>query len=389
MEERGRWRVVRVLFSSTPLAGHFGPMVPFVKSLARNGHAVAVAAPGALEPMVTALGADFWPLDNPAEDVIGPAFAAMREMSHEEATQWMAGEIFGRIRTEAAIPGLLHAADQWHPDVVVRETAEFAGGVVAELLSIPHCRIGIGIGRTEELFVRAAAAAVSDIRHAHGMPADPQGLQLREAPYLTLFPDGLEDQQSPAPPHALRFRDPSWRTPSIESGQQTPPFVYVTFGSVAAQLDGPSQVFTEALRAVAQLDIDVLVTIGHGMDPDRLGLLPPRIRVERWVDQASVLRTASAVLCHGGGGTVIGALAAGVPIVAVPLFAEDQHINARQIEAAGAGLRADPQHDELREALAAVLGHRHFQAAAGELARQIQTHTPTDDLDLPSALSPA
>jgi hypothetical protein len=88
---------MKVLFSSTPLAGHFGPMVPFVLSLLGSGHEVMVAAPSALGPSAAATGAEFWPLSDPPEDIIGPAFGAMQGMSHDEATQWMAGEIFGRI----------------------------------------------------------------------------------------------------------------------------------------------------------------------------------------------------------------------------------------------------------------------------------------------------
>lgn len=61
--------------------------------------------------------------------------------------------------------------------------------------------------------------------------------------------------------------------------------MYITFGSVAAQMDGISDVFTEAVRAVTQLNVNALITLGHGMGPNSLKPLPPRIRVERWVDQ--------------------------------------------------------------------------------------------------------
>ena len=46
------------------------------------------------------------------------------------------------------------------------------------------------------------------------------------------------------------------------------------------------------------------------------------------------------VLCHGGSGTTYGALAAGLPIVFVPMFA-DQRTNARLIAVAGAGIVVD------------------------------------------------
>jgi UDP:flavonoid glycosyltransferase YjiC (YdhE family) len=52
-----------------------------------------------------------------------------------------------------------------------------------------------------------------------------------------------------------------------------------------------------------------------------------------------VVAEAAAVVCHGGSGTVLGTLSAGVPLIVVPLFA-DQADNARRVEAVGAGLVA-------------------------------------------------
>jgi len=47
------------------------------------------------------------------------------------------------------------------------------------------------------------------------------------------------------------------------------------------------------------------------------------VHIARWVPQADVLRHARVVVCHGGSGTTLGALAAGVPLVVTPLF-DDQ-----------------------------------------------------------------
>jgi UDP:flavonoid glycosyltransferase YjiC (YdhE family) len=55
-----------------------------------------------------------------------------------------------------------------------------------------------------------------------------------------------------------------------------------------------------------------------------------------------VLEQADLVLCHGGSGTVYGALAAGIPVVVVPVFA-DQFENGRRVAATGAGLVVEPE----------------------------------------------
>jgi MGT family glycosyltransferase len=112
--------------------------------------------------------------------------------------------------------------------------------------------------------------------------------------------------------------------------------VYLTFGSVAPQLGFFPALYRSAIDALAPLPVRLLVTIGRDRDPADLGPLPANVRVERWLPQAEVVPHAAAVVCHGGSGTVRGALAAGVPVAILPLFA-DQPDNAVRVAALGAG----------------------------------------------------
>jgi len=102
------------------------------------------------------------------------------------------------------------------------------------------------------------------------------------------------------------------------------------------------------------LAVRALVTLGRDGDASSLGTLPANVHLEKWVPQRDVLAQASVVLCHGGSGTVFGALDVGVPLVVVPLFA-DQPANGRLIAQAGAGLVAGRSADQLRQALLRVL----------------------------------
>jgi MGT family glycosyltransferase len=111
----------------------------------------------------------------------------------------------------------------------------------------------------------------------------------------------------------------------------------MTFGSVIGHLPEAAGVFRAALAAVSGLPARVLLTVGRGIDPGNLGPRPGNVRVEQWVPQADVLAHAALVVCHGGSGTAFGALAAGVPLVICPLFA-DQSNNGRIVEMAGCGL---------------------------------------------------
>ncbi len=128
-------------------------------------------------------------------------------------------------------------------------------------------------------------------------------------------------------------------------GDPAQPLVYVTFGSVTGSLPPFAGVFREALDALADLPARVLMTVGRRVEPASLGPLPANAHVEQWLPQAAVLAQASAVLGHGGFGTTLGALAAGVPQVVAPIFTSDQVVNGTHVAAAGAGRTVPPGPD--------------------------------------------
>ena len=111
-----------------------------------------------------------------------------------------------------------------------------------------------------------------------------------------------------------------------------------------------------------------------------LGEPPPHVRGECWVDQATVLGHTAAVICHGGGGSVLGVLAAGARLSSFPCSAEDQHINAGRIAAVGAGLVAPPGAERMRSALRSVLTEHSCRATAASVAGEFQQHAGLDDL---------
>ena len=105
------------------------------------------------------------------------------------------------------------------------------------------------------------------------------------------------------------------------------------------------------------------------------------MRAERWIPQAEVFAEADAMVGHGGFGTTMGALLAGVPQVVVPLFA-DQPYNAARVAALGAGVATDPA--GVRAAVERVLAEPGFRAAAGRVALEAQALPSIDEA--PAAL---
>jgi MGT family glycosyltransferase len=149
------------------------------------------------------------------------------------------------------------------------------------------------------------------------------------------------------------------------------PLVLVTLGTVFAQECG--DLFTRLLAGVGALPVDVLVTVGPALDPAELGPQPPNVRVERHVPFAEVLPRCSAVVSHGGSGTVVAGLAAGVPCVVLPMGA-DQPLNADRVVALGVGRALDAvtaTPAEVRAAVCDVLEVPSYRRAAEAVRAEV------------------
>jgi len=378
---------VRALFSSTRGAGHFNPLVPFARAFERAGSEVLFAGPPDLAEPVESAGFRFSPFDAPPDEELGPVWARVPELPPEEANAVVVGEIFGRLNTTAALPRLREAFDSWRPDVVVRDPNEYGSAIAAELHGIPHARVAVSLASTEELGLGLAAGAVDAIRRVEGLSPDPSGDALRESPYLSVFPASLDEGGQP---DTHRFRDPAWEEPAAAlpdwwPGREDEPLVYVTFGSVAGGFAQALPAYAAALQAVAELPVRVLLTVGRDLDLAGLPGAPGNVRIERWVPQQDVLGRAAAAVVHGGSGSTLGAIAAGVPLVVVPLFA-DQPQNARRVAEVGAGLAVEPNRDDvpatiepLREAIRAVLRDPSYGERARALAGELRAEPPVDE----------
>jgi UDP:flavonoid glycosyltransferase YjiC (YdhE family) len=145
--------------------------------------------------------------------------------------------------------------------------------------------------------------------------------------------------------HRFRAAAPSARAPLPADWWpgNDDPLVYATFGSVTAgaHLSYYPALYRTLIDALAPLRMRLLVTVGEPRDLAELGALPPNVRAEHWIPQDDVLPHAAVIVCHGGLGSTLGAIAHGVPLVVVPLFSIDQVANGTAVARAGAGVTLD------------------------------------------------
>ena len=381
---------MRVLAGSTANDGHFGPLVPFLRALTDAGHEVAVAAPESYAATLGRTGFRHLPLADPPPQLIGPVMGRLPSMSFEEADATVIREVFGRIDAQAALPGAQEAVATWRPDVVLHEPAELATLAAAEARGVPHAQVVIGMSEVLALMVGHLRAPLAELGALAGLPEDRLEAALLGQPMFSPVPTALDRAGDPSFREDLdvrRFRDAAPSAPA--GGQPLPvwgdpdaPLVYVTFGSVTGSLPPFAGAFREALDALADVPARILMTVGRQVDPAGLGPWPANAHVEAWWPQDEILAEASALLGHGGFGTTLGALAAGVPQVVAPLFTGDQRINGRHVAAVGAGRTVDAGPDVVTRAAAevpVVLGDASYAGAARAVSQAMADLPPVSD----------
>ena len=315
-----------MLASTTAGAGHMGPLVPFARACVDAGHEVVMAAPTSFAASVAAAGFDHRPFPDVPPDVLGAVFGRLPTLSQHEAEEVVIGEVFGRLDAQAALPALLDLIADWKPDVVLRDPAELGSLAAARACGVPHVAAAIGVTRGAEILWPPLRGPATELDALSGLPDGTIFGAMMTERTLTPVPPLLDAAVGPPPAdaravHRFRTSDPAAQgSLPGEWGDPDHPLVYVSFGSVAAATGRYGALYPAVVEALADLNLRVLLTTGVGLDPVELGPLPANTRAERWWPQHDVMRHAAVVVGHGGFGTMMTALVAGVPQVVVPLF---------------------------------------------------------------------
>ena len=334
---------MRVLFSSTPAVGHVQPMLPLALYFKAGGHQVLWATGADGGERVRAAG-----IDTALAGWTAPErLLAYRErwpeassLQGEALTEHMFPRLFGLISAHAAFDDLLAIGRRYSPDVVVSEAGDFAAPIVAADLAVPQVTHAFGAVIPKER-VQAAAAETTDLWNRISQDPRPFG-GCYDHLYLDIYPASLSAQDLSHIRRVQRVRPGSL---NHRVGDELPadvaqllggdkPILYLTFGTVFNN----NSAFAAAVAAVARVpDIAAVVTVGPAGDPDMFGIQPPHVRIARYIPQDLLFPRCAVVISHGGSGTLLGALAAGIPQICLPQAA-DQFRNARACTAAGAGV---------------------------------------------------
>jgi UDP-N-acetylglucosamine transferase subunit ALG13 len=165
--------------------------------------------------------------------------------------------------------------------------------------------------------------------------------------------------------------EPGWAEPPTHpctSDQR--PLVLVGLSST---FQNQAALLQRIIDAIATLPVRAIVTTGPAIDPGEL-VAAGDVRVVRSAAHGPLIDQAAAVVTHCGHGTTLKSLAAGVPMVCIPM-GRDQDDTAARVVYHGAGVRLSPTASArtIRVAVTKMLERDEYRAAANKLATAI-TH---------------
>jgi len=365
---------MRMLFTTLQASGHFHPLVPIARAAVAAGHEVAVACAASFAPTVERVGfrafpAGFDDRGRPMHELF-PGFLKMTAAM----PYWGLPNIFVGVYAVTMVPDLLTIAREWQPDLIVRGSSEYGGCVAAEVLGIPHASVRTASPSSQHGMRHLVAEPLARLRELNGLPPDPDVAMPFRYLHLAAEPPRFRLPDGPVAPtaHLLRpvnFESGDEELPPWAADLPDRPTIYATLGTAASRSPAARTLFPAMLVALCDEPVNVIVTVGRYNDPADFGPQPGNVHIERFIPQSALLPHCDLVVHQGGFSTVTGALNAGLPMVVIPIFA-DQPYNAACCAALGVGAVIGPDErtpEAIREAVREVLATPSYRQNAEQV----------------------
>lgn len=328
---------MKILFVPLPGIGHAFPMVPLAWALRTAGHDITFLAGfdgveirNAGIPVVEAIPAGTSMMDDFA-DVLEEAPDIFESMAHLTNEEILGLKPMVVRPWDRYVDGYVKAAVEQRPDLIVYDPVFSAGMVAASLLDVPAIGHGYMLIRFTPDFLREHAADAFE-RHNADLPRRLATVEI-------------------GPPSLMEAGSSTWDTQYIpyNGGSVLPewlgerpqrPRVAISLGTPLPHRSSAGR-FDRILAAAAEVDAEFALTVNEATASTLS--LPDNVRATGWVPLFNLLQTCSAVIHHGGSGTMFTTAVSGLPQMIIPEGADNDY-NARLLRDFGCGLHVGPKH---------------------------------------------
>ncbi|WP_433944662.1 macrolide family glycosyltransferase [Paenibacillus sp. SN-8-1] len=379
--------MARVLFINGGSEGHINPTIGVVQGLIARGEEVVYFCIEAYRERIEKTGATVRTFDD--QRFIKAFISGGRNYLLERVNGLL-------LTADVVIPSVLEQIKDEHFDYIIHDSMFGCGRLIAQILKLPAINSCTSFAHTtvsferllDRSFIEAPEEIVKTINNKFqsltAMVEDKYGVQIH-SPYevfcnpapLTLVyttrefqPHGEVFDQTykfVGPSISTRFTEDHFDLTAIKGKNP----IYISLGTV---LNQAIDFYKLCFEALGNTEHTVVMSIGDKVQISDLGEIPDNFIVKSYVPQTEVLQYANLFITHGGMNSAHEGLYYGVPLIVIPLSA-DQPIIARQVASIGAGTQLQMPSltaNELREAVDHVLSLPSYKKAAASMRESFQ-----------------
>jgi len=375
--------MARVLFINGGSEGHVNPTIGVVQELIKRGEEVVYFTIEEYRNRLEKTGATVRTFD--VQKFLNAFISGGRNNLLER--------INGLLRTaDIMIPSVLEQIEGEHFDYMIHDSMFGCGHLLAQILKIPAVNSCTSFAESRESFdkmfehlsKKIPAETFDEFQRLKEMLEGRYDVDIRSpyevfcnpAPMTIVYtikefqPSGEEFNQT------YKFVGPSISSRSTnknfdltEIKGKSP--IYISLGTVFNQA---IDFYKLCFKAFGNTEHTVVMSIGERTQISDLGEIPKNFIVKNYVPQTEVLQYTKLFITHGGMNSTHEGLYYGVPLIVIPLSA-DQPIIAGQVADIGAGIQLQMQSltaNQLREAADHVLKDPSFHIAVANIQESLQ-----------------
>lgn len=337
----------KIVFFCIPAHGHTNPTLGVVRELIARGHQVWYYSYEPLREKIQATGAQFISCDEyDTEQKLSPKDAARIGKDLAFSTRIL-------VDTTLALDDVVCChMQQLKPDCIVADSMAVWGKAVALKLGIPFVSSTTTFAfnrHSAKIMKQSPKELVSMILSMSQINRDIKRLQDKGYPIKTILDIIQNDDNT----HTIVYTSPQFQPcsdtfsdkysfvgPSIRPAESVLPktkekLIYISMGTVNNDM---LDLYKRCIRAFADTDYQVILSVGNLVSLDKFGELPENITVFPHADQIAVLQKADVFVSHCGMNSVNESLYFGVPLVMLPQTSEQSGVAERVLQL-GAGIK--------------------------------------------------